>query len=158
MRLKPNQAAHHNQKSLNDEVIEKAEAFRALSKIRHAFAGGDMDAYTYGAFAKMAEAFIIPPDRSAPRLPLSEYIVTSGYHKIAQNSGAYLKSNLDMQNNYHAKWVLPNGKSVTAISGPLFHCHPDAPYEVWLQDSEDEPRGFQTDEDLLKLLIQEQMK
>ena len=117
-----------------------------------------MNAYEKGAFAKMAEAFIIPPDRATPRLPLSEFIETSGYHKIAGNAKMYEKSTLDMQNNYHAKWVFPNGKSVTAISGPLFRCHPDAPYEVWLQDSEEEPRGFQTDEDLLKLLVQEQMK
>jgi hypothetical protein len=119
--------------------------------------------YTYdptqkSAFAKMAEAFIIPPDRSTPRLPLAEYIETSGLHGMAKNAGAYEKSSLDMHNHYYAKWVFPNGREVTAISGQLFHCDPERPYEVWLRSVESEPRGWQTDEDLMKLLIQEMVK
>jgi hypothetical protein len=106
----------------------------------------------------MAEAFIIPPDRSTPRLPLSEYIEASGYHRIAESAGAYEDSTLDMRNHYYARWVFPNGREVTAISGQLFHCDPEHPYEVWLRSTDSEPRGWQTDEDLMKLLIQEMVK
>jgi hypothetical protein len=112
-----------------------------------------------GAFAKMAEAFIIPPDRATPRLPLAEYIEVSGYHKMAEIAGsAYEKSSLDMRNHYYARWVFPNGREVTAISGQLFHCDPERPYEVWLRSTDSEPMGWQTDEDLMKLLIQEMLK
>jgi hypothetical protein len=63
-----------------------------------------------------------PIDRDKPNLPFSEFIVDAGEH-------------------------------VSVISGNMFYCRPDAPYEVRVIGmNDDEPRGYQTDEDLMILL------
>lgn len=112
-------------------------------------------------FSHMEEAFIIPPDRAHPRLPLAQYVTVTGLHKLSRDNMIF-DEDARYIHHYHAKWEFPNGRSVSVISGQLFNCSPDKPYEVWVMgkkdDREPEPRPYQTDEDLMKILIQEMLK
>lgn len=96
-------------------------------------------------FAHM-EAVYIPIDRDKPNLPFSEFIVEHGRHKIVRGSMNY-------EHHYHARYSIPRDSGfmdVSVISGSMFYCEPDAPYEVSV--NMDEPHGRLTDEDLMILL------
>ena len=79
-----------------------------------------------------------------PLLPYREFLVTHGEH------GAALMGSGKLGKHYHARYKFPCGTEVSVISGPLFYCSPDAPYEYRI--GEDEPVGHQTDEELYILL------
>jgi len=82
----------------------------------------------------MAEIFL------TPLLPYKEFLVTHGEHGAALMQGGKLGK------HYHARYEFPCGTEVSVISGPLFYCNLDAPYEYRI--GEGEPEGYQTDEDL----------
>jgi hypothetical protein len=82
----------------------------------------------------MAEIF------NTPLLPYKEFLVTHGKHQ------ASLMESGKLGDHYHARYEFPCGTEVSVISGPLFYCSPDAPYEYRI--GEDEPVGHQTDEEL----------
>ena len=86
----------------------------------------------------MAEIFL------TPLLPYKEFLVTHGEHQAQLMQGGKLGK------HYHARYEFPCGTEVSVISGPLFYCNLDAPYEYRI--GEDEPEGYQTDEDLYILL------
>ena len=100
----------------------------------------DNDDYAY------MQAVFMPIDRDKPNLPFSEYIVEHGRHRIVSTSENYM-------HHYHARYSIPRGDGmmdVSVISGSLFYCTPDAPYEVSV--NMDEPHGRVTDEELMILL------
>ena len=114
-------------------------------------------------FAHMEEAFIVPPDRAHPRLPLAEYIVECGPHLLFKEAKGRKDALIDAYaHHYHAVWQFPNGRRVSVISGRMFNCSPDAPYEVWLLSEAEggmvDPKGYVDDAELMLLLIQEMMK
>ena len=86
----------------------------------------------------MAEVF------NTPLLPYREFLVTHGKH------GAALMEGGKLGDHYHARYEFPCGTEVSVISGPLFYCNPDTPYEYRINS--DEPVGHQTDEELYILL------
>jgi hypothetical protein len=86
----------------------------------------------------MAEVF------TTPLLPYKEFLVTYGKHGAALMEGGKLGK------HYHARYEFRCGTEVSVISGPLFYCSPDAPYEYRIGG--DEPVGHQTDEELYILL------
>jgi len=83
----------------------------------------------------MAEIFL------TPLLPYKEFLVTYGKH-----GAALMEASGKLGQHYHARYEFPCGTEVSVISGPLFYCSPDAPYEYRIGD--DEPVGHQTDEEL----------
>jgi len=87
------------------------------------------------------EAVFLPIDRDRPALPYDEFIVDSGRHPRLQEHGGH----------FYAKYVFPNGKKVSVVCGAMFYSQINAPYEV-MSDDEDEPHGYQTDEELMILL------
>jgi hypothetical protein len=86
----------------------------------------------------MAEIF------TTPLLPYKEFLVTYGKH------GAALMEGGKLGDHYHARYEFPCGTEVSVISGPLFYCSIDAPYEYRIGGGE--PVGHQTDEELYILL------
>ena len=86
----------------------------------------------------MAEIFL------TPLLPYREFLVTHGEHQAQLMQGGKLGK------HYHARYEFPCGTEVSVISGPLFYCNRDTPYEYRV--GEDEPQGYQTDEELYLLL------
>jgi hypothetical protein len=90
------------------------------------------------------EAVFLPIDRDRPALPYDEFIVNSGRHP----NGTFEKK---LGGHYYAKYEFPNGRKVSVVCGQLFYSRIDAPYEVMFED-EDEPHGYQTDEELMILL------
>jgi hypothetical protein len=102
-------------------------------------------------FAHMQNVFS-PIDRDKPNLPFSEFIVDAGEHRVTRGT-EFTKYG----RHYYAQYEIPrkDGKliHVSVISGNMFYCRPDAPYEVRVIGmNDDEPRGYQTDEDLMILL------
>jgi hypothetical protein len=96
-------------------------------------------------FSFMHNVFM-PVDRGNPDLPFSEFITDSGLHKLS-GSGKY-------PNHFFAQYSIPRDSGtigVSIVSGSLFHCSPDAPYEVMINGAGD-PRRFVTDEQLMILL------
>lgn len=96
-------------------------------------------------FAHM-EAVFMPIDRDKPALPFSEYITEHGKHPIVRGSNNY-------NHHYYAKYSIPRKDGtmgVSVISGAMFYCTHDAPYEVSV--NMDEPHGRLTDEELMILL------
>ena len=91
------------------------------------------------------EAVFIPIDRDRPSLPYDEFITEGGRHPI----GGDIESKVG--GHYYARYEFPNGRAVSVVCGQLFYSRIDAPYEVRIDD-EDEPHGYQTDEDLMILL------
>jgi len=87
----------------------------------------------------MAEIFL------TPLLPYKEFLVTHGKH-----GAALMEASGKLGNHYHARYEFPCGTEVSVISGPLFYCSPDAPYEYRI--GAEEPVGHQTDEELYILL------
>jgi hypothetical protein len=98
-------------------------------------------------FAHM-EAVFMPIDRDKPDLPFSEYIVKHGRHDIVRGSTQY-------DHHYVARYNIPRKGGlieVSVISGSMFYCRPDAPYEVMVANHSDDVRGYMTDEELMILL------
>ena len=98
-------------------------------------------------FAHM-EAVFMPIDRDKPNLPFSEYITSHGRHDI-------VRGHKDYRHHYVARYSIPReGGSieVSVISGSMFYCRPDAPYEVMVGSQSDDVRGYMTDEELMILL------
>ena len=91
------------------------------------------------------EAVFVPTDRDRPSLPYDEFIVDGGQHPL---SDAF---NSKVGGHYYARYEFPNGNEVSVVCGQLFYSTIEAPYEVRV-DGEDEPHGYQTDEDLMILL------
>ena len=79
-----------------------------------------------------------------PLLPYREFLVTHGEH------GAALMGSGKLGKHYHAWYEFPCGTEVSVISGPLFYCSIDAPYEYRVNG--EEPMGHTTDEELLIVL------
>lgn len=114
------------------------------------------------------------------QLPFPEYIVRSGYHEVTREvidktcaaetsrtaTSTHVGALRKMQDKYglhfRAVYEIPcaSGRviNVSVISGKMFYSRLDAPYEVLCShlDQDDEgntdPRGYQTDEDLMLLL------
>jgi len=102
------------------------------------------------------------------QLPFAEYLVECGYHQMTQrylNCHPEKESPLhDMMDKYghhfYAKYQIPcKGGAVfevSVISGMMFYSRINAPYEIMGpsvgEESADEPRGYQTDEDLMVYL------
>ena len=91
------------------------------------------------------EAVFVPIDRDRPALPYDEFIVDGGRHPVGE------AIERKCGGHFFARYEFPNGTSVSVICGQLFYSTIDAPYEVRV-DGEDEPHGYQTDEDLMILL------
>jgi hypothetical protein len=90
------------------------------------------------------EAVFLPTGRDKPSLPYDEFIVDSGRHPIGDLEGK-------IGGHYFARYEFPNSTSVSVVCGQLFYSTIDAPYEVRV-DGDDEPRGYQTDEELMIIL------
>jgi hypothetical protein len=90
------------------------------------------------------EAVFLPIDRDRPSLPYDEFIVDSGRHLVGGHEEK-------VGGHYYARYEFPNGKKASVVCGQLFYSQIDAPYEVRVDD-EDEPHGYQTDEELMILL------
>ena len=104
-----------------------------------------MSMFTEDDYAHM-QAVFMPIDRDKPNLPFSEFITEHGQHQIVRSSAKYA-------HHYHARYSIPRRDgmmSVSVISGRLFYCMPDAPYEVSV--NQDELHGRVTDEELMILL------
>lgn len=98
-------------------------------------------------FAHM-QAVFMPTDRDKPNLPFSEYITEHGHHRIVRGHSGF-------KNHYAARYNIPREDGsieLSVISGAMFYCRPDAPYEVMLANRSDDVRGYMTDEDLMILL------
>ena len=91
------------------------------------------------------EAVFVPIDRERPALPYDEFIVEGGKHPAVNG----IEGNVG--GHFYAKYKFPNGKGVSVVCGQMFYSRIDAPYEV-MSDDEDEPHGYQTDEELMILL------
>ena len=91
------------------------------------------------------EAVFLPIDRDRPALPYDEFIVDGGRHP------SVFASDPKYGEHFYAKYEFPNGVEVSVVCGQLFYSTIDAPYEVRV-DGEDEPHGYQTDEELMILL------
>ena len=90
------------------------------------------------------EAVFLPIDRDRPSLPYDEFITEWGKHP----SGRFDDK---LGRHFYAKYEFPNGRRVSVVCGKLFYSQINAPYEVMFED-EDEPHGYQTDEELMILL------
>ena len=91
------------------------------------------------------EAVFVPIDRDKPCLPYDEFITEGGRHP------SVFASDPKYGEHFYAKYEFPNGRKVSVICGAMFYSRTDAPYEVMFED-EDDPHGYQTDEELMILL------
>jgi len=89
------------------------------------------------------EAVFLPTDRDRPSLPYDEFIAEWGRHPIGELEGK--------GGHYYARYEFPNGRTVSVICGSMFHSRIETPYEVRINE-ENEPHGYQTDEDLMIIL------
>ena len=96
-------------------------------------------------FASMHNVFM-PVDRDRPDLPFSEFITDSGLHKLTRSR--------KFSNHFFAQYSIPRDGGtigVSVVSGSMFDCSPDAPYEVMVNG-----KGYasthMTDEQLMILL------
>lgn len=113
----------------------------------------------------MKEIFM-PDDQGneKPRLPYNQYITEWGYHPMCQEiktGGAAAKMLEKYGLSFRAVYKIPrpDGKvtSLSVISGMMFYSRKDEPYEILCSADEDEeglndPRPYQTDEDLMLLI------
>ena len=96
-------------------------------------------------FAHMRGVFM-PIDSDRPDLPFSEFITDFGLHRVAKSG--------EFANHFFAQYSIPrNGGTigVSIVSGSMFDCTPDAPYEVMV-NGEGYARTHITDEQLMILL------
>jgi hypothetical protein len=113
----------------------------------------------------MREVFM--PDTQGnekPRLPFNKYIVEWGYHHMCKElenvdhdpNGALAKMRDKYGNSFACKYRIPRPDGtkteVSVICGMMFYCRKDAPYEVMVYDGDNDPYGYQTDEDLMLLI------
>jgi len=91
------------------------------------------------------EVVFLPIDRDRPSLPYDEFITEGGKHPATNG----IEGNVG--GHFYAKYKFPNGKGASVVCGQLFYSRIDAPYEVMLDD-DDEPYGYQTDEELMIIL------
>lgn len=120
----------------------------------------------------MKEVFM-PDDQGneKPRLPFNQYIVEWGYHHMCKDlddlkdspdpNGALAKMRKKYGDSFMCKYKVPRPDGtlvhLSVISGMMFYCTVDKPYEILCSLDEDEtgtndPRGYQTDEDLMLLI------
>ena len=117
----------------------------------------------------MREVFM-PDDQGneKPRLPFNRYIVEWGFHPMSKevmakgdNNGALSKMRRKYGDSFMCKYKVPRPDGtlvhLSVISGMMFYSRKDAPYEILCSLDEDEtgtndPRAYQTDEDLMLLL------
>jgi hypothetical protein len=93
------------------------------------------------------EAVFLPIDRDKPALPYDEFITEWGRHPASAQFDAKIGG------HFYARYKFPNGVEVSVVCGQLFYSRIDAPYEVAVfSEDEDEPHGYQTDEELMILL------
>ena len=99
------------------------------------------------------------------QLPYAEYLTESGYHDLSRdvitkspNESAMRQMMDKYGEHFMAIYQIPrpNGvvTKVSVISGMMFYSRKDAPYEVMVYDGreDNDPYGYQTDEDLLLLI------
>ena len=104
-------------------------------------------------FAHMRGVFM-SEDGDKPGLPFSEFITDSGLHRIAERKDRHPKGVTAYPNSFFAQYTIPRDGGtigVSVISGAMFYCSPDAPYEVMVNGAGD-PTGYMTDEQLMILL------
>ena len=87
----------------------------------------------------------VPINRDKPCLPYDEFITEGGFHPSS------FAEHHEYGRHFYAKYKFPNGRGVSVICGAMFYSRTDAPYEVMFDD-EDDPHGYQTDEELMILL------
>jgi hypothetical protein len=87
----------------------------------------------------MAEIF------TTPLLPYKEFLVTHGKHQAE-----LMRYGGKLGQHFYARYEFPCGTEVSVISGPLFYCDHDRPYEYRV--NEGEPVGHTTDEELFIVL------
>ena len=89
------------------------------------------------------------------QLPFAEYLTECGEHPM-QAGYTNAQKGKPFPKHYSAKYFFPdNGIEVSVIHGMLFHCSPDAPYEIMVTQGERKQQGpfeYQTDEELYILL------
>ena len=94
------------------------------------------------------------------QLPYAEYLTESDYHPISKGGG---KALADMRDKYGSSFMAkysvprPDGRvtHLSVISGMMFYSRRDAPYEIMVYENgkrDNEPIGYQTDEDLMILI------
>lgn len=113
----------------------------------------------------MREVFM--PDahgNEKPRLPFSKYIYEWGLHPMSRDlskpdpSGALSKMRRKYGDSFACKYRIPRPDGtvveLSVISGMMFYCRKDAPYEVMVYDDreDNDPLPYQTDEDLMILI------
>lgn len=114
----------------------------------------------------MREVFI--PDaelNQKPRLPFNEYIVDWGLHPMSievrensKNASALSEMRRKYGDSFQCRYNIPRPDGtfteLSVISGMMFYCRKDAPYEVMVYGgkSDGDPLPYQTDEDLFILL------
>ena len=114
----------------------------------------------------MCEVFI--PDaelKQKPRLPFNEYIVNWGLHPMSvevREKAPHLSALSYMRKKYgdsfQCRYNIPRPDGtfteLSVISGMMFYCRKDAPYEVMIYGgkSDGDPLPYQTDEDLMLLI------
>ena len=98
---------------------------------------------SYGDDMSHMVSVFVPIDRDKPCLPYDEFIVAGGRHPTVFNEVR--------GGHFYAKYKFPNGRGVSVVCGAMFYSRIDAPYEVMFDD-EDDPYGYQTDEELMILL------
>jgi hypothetical protein len=103
---------------------------------------------SYGDDMSHMVAVFVPVGRDKPALPYDEFITEGGFHPSSFAESA------EYGRHFYAKYEFPNGKKVSVICGGMFYSRTDAPYEVMFED-EDDPHGYQTDEELMILLAKE---
>ncbi len=103
----------------------------------------------------MAEVFL------NRQLPYAEYLTESDYHPISKGGS---KALADMRDKYGSSFMAkysvprPDGRvtHLSVISGMMFYSRRDAPYEIMVYENgkkkDNEPYGYQTDEDLILLI------
>ena len=80
-------------------------------------------------YAHMEEVFA-PKGKGKPTLPFSEFITDHGTHPMVYTA---IPGKHSSEHHYRARYSIPlRGEivRVSVVSGALFHCAPDAPYEV----------------------------
>lgn len=98
---------------------------------------------------EMARVFLSAPDRAGPALPFAEYVIKHGKHPLAAMHDA------KWAHSYMARYEFPNGHIVSIVSGTLFYCRDNAPYEIMWETTDEEGDGVQgyvTDEQLMLFL------
>lgn len=113
----------------------------------------------------MREVFM--PDahgNEKPRLPFNQYIYQWGLHPISRDfsktdpTSALAEMHRKYGDSFACKYRIPRPDGtvveLSVISGMMFYCRTDAPYEVMVYDDrkDNDPLPYQTDEDLMVLI------